>query len=120
MDFPKPLKNSSLIMQSLSMILKPVSSNRKQLELLQKFVAERGGGFLMLGGQESLAQGKYTRTPVADLLPVYLDRLSPVPPGAKYQLNLTREGPGCNPGHGSNEPKMKNVSVCKRCPLFTR
>src|SRR6185436_2671702 len=35
-----------------------------QKTLLQKFVSERGGGFLMLGGAESFAQGKYQRTPI--------------------------------------------------------
>ena len=46
-----------------------------QLALLQRFVSERGGGFLMLGGQESFQQGKYQRTPVGDMLPVYLDQV---------------------------------------------
>ncbi|HVY69104.1 MAG TPA: hypothetical protein VHH73_04210 [Verrucomicrobiae bacterium] len=64
-----------------------------QQVLLQKFVSERGGGFLMLGGQESYVQGKYDRTPVADLLPVYMDHVSPgLSPSAHGQLNLTREG----------------------------
>ncbi|MEK6239033.1 MAG: hypothetical protein N2C14_30325, partial [Planctomycetales bacterium] len=50
---------------------------RTQMLLLEKFVSERGGGFLMLGGQESFRQGKFDRTPVANLLPVYLDALAP-------------------------------------------
>jgi uncharacterized membrane protein len=62
-----------------------------QMMLLQKFVSERGGGFLMLGGQESLAQGKYQRTAVGDMLPVYLDHLSDAP-SADWRLTLTREG----------------------------
>src|SRR4051812_25799129 len=41
--------------------------------LIQKFVSERGGGFLMLGGMECFHEGKYLRTPVGDMLPVYLD-----------------------------------------------
>ena len=48
-----------------------------QAALLQKFVSERGGGFLMLGGMESFQEGKYQRTPVGDMLPVYLDRAEP-------------------------------------------
>ena len=32
-----------------------------QQALLQKFVSERGGGFLMLGGAESFHEGKYDR-----------------------------------------------------------
>src|SRR6266511_2839933 len=34
-----------------------------QMTLVQKFVSERGGGFLMLGGAESFQQGKVKRTP---------------------------------------------------------
>ena len=63
-----------------------------QLALLQKFVSERGGGFLMLGGQESLQQGKYQRTPVAEMLPVYLDSAAEDAPVGGLRLNITREG----------------------------
>jgi hypothetical protein len=53
-----------------------------QMSLLQKFVSERGGGLLMLGGAESFQKGKYLRTPVGDMLPVYLDQSpEPRPPG---------------------------------------
>ncbi len=59
--------------------------------LLRNFVARRGGGFLMLGGPDSFASGKYDRTPIGDLLPVYLD--GPLTPtGGDYKLALTREG----------------------------
>ncbi|NDA67148.1 MAG: hypothetical protein EB141_05625, partial [Verrucomicrobia bacterium] len=46
----------------------------EQKALLQRFVSERGGGFLMLGGMESFHEGGYLRTPIGDMLPVYLDR----------------------------------------------
>lgn len=63
-----------------------------QAMLVQKFVSERGGGFLMLGGAESFAQGKYERTPIGDLLPVYLDR-APLPrTGNTVKFELSREG----------------------------
>jgi uncharacterized membrane protein len=62
-----------------------------QLALLRNFVSQRGGGLLMLGGPDSFAEGKYDRTPVGDLLPVYLDRTIP-PADAEYRLDLTREG----------------------------
>jgi uncharacterized membrane protein len=63
-----------------------------QMTLIQKFVSERGGGFLMLGGTESFQQGKYHRTPIGDLLPVYLDQPSDGQPPGEYKLNFTREG----------------------------
>ncbi len=64
-----------------------------QAQLLQKFVSERGGGFLMLGGMESFQEGKYLRTPVGDMLPVYLDRdEGPTEPPGELRLQLAREG----------------------------
>jgi uncharacterized membrane protein len=63
-----------------------------QAALLQRFVSERGGGFLMLGGMESFQQGKYQHTPIGDMLPVYLDRSGQDEFSAPFKLNLTREG----------------------------
>ncbi len=65
-----------------------------QAMLLQKFVSERGGGFLMLGGMETFQEGKYARTPIGDMLPVYLDRdetAAAEAPGPLH-LQLAREG----------------------------
>ncbi|MBI5690322.1 MAG: hypothetical protein HZC55_09485 [Verrucomicrobia bacterium] len=64
-----------------------------QAALLQKFVSERGGGFLMLGGMECFQEGKYLRTPIGEMLPVYLDldEGGAEPPG-KVQFQLSREG----------------------------
>lgn len=63
-----------------------------QQTLLQKFVSERGGGFLMLGGMESFQQGKYQRTPIGDMLPVYLDPVADTNEPGPLRYNLTREG----------------------------
>jgi hypothetical protein len=63
-----------------------------QLALLRTFVSQRGGGLLMLGGPDSFAEGKYDRTPVGELLPVYLDRPAAAPGDGVYRLVLTREG----------------------------
>ena len=63
-----------------------------QMSLLQKFVSERGGGFLMLGGAESFQRGKYLRTPVGDMLPVYLDQPPEARPPGEWRLAMTREG----------------------------
>jgi len=45
----------------------------EQLEMIEKFVRERWGGFLMLGGLNSFAEGDYYNSPVADVLPVEID-----------------------------------------------
>lgn len=64
-----------------------------QALLLQKFVSERGGGLLMLGGMESFQEGNYVRTPIGDMLPVYLDRdEGPTEPPGELRLELAREG----------------------------
>ncbi len=65
-----------------------------QLTLLRSFVSVRGGGLLMLGGPDSFAEGKYDRTPVGELLPVYLHGTVASPDSATeaHRLVLTREG----------------------------
>ncbi|HXT39371.1 MAG TPA: glutamine amidotransferase, partial [Candidatus Angelobacter sp.] len=65
---------------------------RDQMALLQRFVSERGGGFLMLGGAESFHQGRYERTPIGDMLPVYLDHVAETRPSTNLHMTLTREG----------------------------
>ena len=65
--------------------------SQDQLSLMQKFVSQRGGGLLMLGGNGSVGEGNWQRTPVGEMLPVYLDR--PIATAAEeVRLKLTREG----------------------------
>jgi uncharacterized membrane protein len=45
-----------------------------QLRMLAEFVERRGGGLLALGGGRSFAEGGYAGTPVADALPLVLER----------------------------------------------
>ncbi len=66
--------------------------NQDQLSLIQQFVSQRGGGLLMLGGQESFADGDYRHTPLAEVLPVYLDPPNAPPRDDRYRLLATREG----------------------------
>ena len=66
-----------------------------QMNLLVRFVSDRGGGFLMLGGQESFREGDYGKTPIAAMLPVYLDEASnggAPATEAQYRWGLSREG----------------------------
>lgn len=63
-----------------------------QLTLLRNFVSVRGGGLLMLGGPDSFAEGKYDRTPVGELLPVYLNGPAAALEAGERRLVLTREG----------------------------
>ena len=65
---------------------------RDQMMMVQRFVSERGGGFLMLGGVESFQRGAYQRTPIGDILPIYLDRGAESGPVSELKMDLTREG----------------------------
>jgi uncharacterized membrane protein len=66
-----------------------------QLRMISEFVERRGGGLLMLGGPRSFAEGGYAGTPVADALPVTLERAArPVEPlpVARLRVKPTRAG----------------------------
>lgn len=45
----------------------------EQLRMLADFVNLRGGGMLFLGGRSAFAEGGYAGTPLADVLPVYVE-----------------------------------------------
>jgi Ca-activated chloride channel family protein len=44
-----------------------------QMEVLQRYVRDMGGGLLMLGGEKSFGAGGYYRTPLEKMLPVDMD-----------------------------------------------
>ncbi len=68
--------------------------SKEQLTLVAEFVAKRGGGFMMLGGKHSFDEGKFSNSPIADILPVVLGGSEP---GKSYvmepiKLQLTDYG----------------------------
>jgi len=63
-----------------------------QLELITRFVSERGGGLVMLGGQESFQQGGYHKTDLSRLLPIYFSQQAAVDSKNDFQFSLTRDG----------------------------
>jgi uncharacterized membrane protein len=66
-----------------------------QLRMIAEFVDKRGGGLLVLGGGRSFAQGGWAGTPVADVLPVVIERAAGgEPPLMRLRVTLTREGAG--------------------------
>jgi len=68
-----------------------------QLRMIAEFVERRGGGLLMLGGERAFAEGGYAGTPVADVLPVTLERPARIPsdmPISRVQVRPTRAGEG--------------------------
>ena len=63
-----------------------------QLLLLRRFVASRGGGLLLLGGQESFAIDQFGDTPLGELSAVYAPRRSVSSDLGPTRMTLTREG----------------------------
>lgn len=69
---------------------------QEQLLLLRQFVSMRGGGLLMLGGQETLRGEALRNSPLGELLPVYPDDsviMNNAPAeNQQWRWELTREG----------------------------
>ena len=65
-----------------------------QMLLMRRFVNQRGGGLMMLGGMESFAQGGYDKTPLGEVLPVYLRKsgVIEIDPEDPMKWTLSREG----------------------------
>ncbi len=66
--------------------------SQDQMLLIRRFVSQRGGGLMMLGGYASLAQGQYHRTPLGELLPVYVGPKDVKRRDGPFRIELTREG----------------------------
>ncbi|MGL4400142.1 MAG: hypothetical protein ACRCXD_09765 [Luteolibacter sp.] len=66
--------------------------DREQQRLLQRFVSERGGSVIMLGGMESLDAGEFHGTPIGEMLPIYLEPGTPPGQPVAGRYDLTREG----------------------------
>jgi len=59
----------------------------EQMRMLADFVNKRGGGLLTLGGRRSFAEGGWTGTPLAEVLPVVLE--NPAKDRADYFSEIT-------------------------------
>ena len=62
-----------------------------QMLLMRRFVNQRGGGLMMMGGHAGYVEGGYAKTPLADVLPVYL-RKAGNSANQEFRWKLTREG----------------------------
>ncbi|MCC7381034.1 MAG: hypothetical protein IT384_04350 [Deltaproteobacteria bacterium] len=83
------------------------------LQNIQEYVTH-GGGFLMIGGNESFEDGWYAGTPVGDVLPVRLGG-APAWDEAEYRPRLTREG-RLHPISLIGEPGEPPEAVFQRLP----
>ncbi|MBN2712235.1 MAG: hypothetical protein JXR97_07330, partial [Planctomycetes bacterium] len=66
--------------------------SKDQLQMLEEFVKERGGGLLMLGGVNSFGQGGYDRTPVEKALPLNISSMDPPYSDSTYVPVLAEQG----------------------------
>lgn len=64
----------------------------EQLKNLAEAVS-RGAGLIMLGGEQSFGPGGYAETPLAEVLPIGMDRLERQPPNAPPAQDLHLPGP---------------------------
>jgi uncharacterized membrane protein len=91
-EFPK---SADVLYRYHAVILDDIEAGfftQDQLVLLRNFVSQRGGGLLMMGGPDSFGDGHYDRTPVGELLPVYVPRPAGGDADLAYRFDLTREG----------------------------
>jgi uncharacterized membrane protein len=102
--------------------------SKVQLDLIRDFVAERGGGFMMLGGMSALSQGGYSESALADILPVHLPpilgvdgrsvppqlheefRFTPTPEGFASPLLQLDPDPGVNKQRWENLPLLQGYN----------
>jgi len=63
---------------------------KEYLDNIRKFVTEKGGSFLMIGGDNSFARGGYKGTPVEEILPVEMEDVREDIIDGKFKM-LTKE-----------------------------
>jgi len=72
---------------------------QEQLKNVVDFVSNRGGGFLMMGGRNSFAGGRYENSELADILPVQMSSGDRMPVIGPLKLMVT--------DYGRTHPLMK-------------
>ncbi|MEP9411150.1 MAG: hypothetical protein HRF42_07045 [Candidatus Brocadia sp.] len=85
------------------------------LNNIQKFVTEKGGGFLMIGGDISFSQGGYDGTPIDEILPVNLDTEKDTIDTTRLKAVLTDDGLK-HPVTALDTDPDRNISIWKDLP----
>ena len=62
------------------------SFTEQQLGWLEKWIGQRGGGLLMVGGQRSFAAGKWEDTPLGEMLPIEMSNETDWLPGTQVSV----------------------------------
>ncbi len=90
----------------------------EQQTLIHEFVDRRGGGLLLLGGKDSLADGGYSKSGLTDLLPVVLpDRKTKTYVIDAADVELSKEGRESLITRLDEDPD-KNVERWKKLPYL--
>jgi Ca-activated chloride channel family protein len=80
-----------------------------QMKQLEEWVKDFGGGFLMVGGEESFGAGGYFRTPIATMLPVRIEREErEETPVVALLVILDRSGSMSAPAGGQTKMALAN------------
>ncbi|MEK6304150.1 MAG: glutamine amidotransferase [Acidobacteriota bacterium] len=89
-----------------------------QLKAIEQFVSRRGGALIALGGSKSFNAGGYATTPLADLLPIYLNGS-----GTKGEIEDFRAAPA---DRGRDHPAARlveqpeaNLKAWEQMPAIT-
>ena len=94
-----------------------------QLRMLADFVSQRGGSVLALGGRGALAEGGYAGTPLADVLPLSIEKansdtgavpmllkIRPTPSGASFAALQFRTTEAANTARWDSLPPLTSVN----------
>ena len=87
-----------------------------QLRMIAEFVEKRGGGLLVLGGSGSFSEGGYAGTPVADVLPVVLDRVVRAANGPTVSTALVIRPTRAGEGHAVTQIAANEAASSARWP----
>ncbi len=89
--------------------LSALTLSREQMELYRRWVQDFGGGFLMLGGENSFGVGGYFRTPIEQMLPVRMEHNDREElPTVALLIVLDRSGSMTAPAGGQTKIALAN------------
>ncbi len=89
--------------------------NEKEMGIIEKYVKDFGGGFVMVGGDKSFGAGGYYHSPIERILPVSLDlRKRKLFPSAALVLVIDKSG-----SMGYGEGMIKKIDLARQAAIET-
>jgi uncharacterized membrane protein len=82
-----------------------------QLQMIADFVSERGGGLLLLGGQDAFAEGGWAGTPVEEVMPVVLGPPQSGPQGYFQEVTVVPTPAGLAHAAVQLDAEPQNISA---------